>query len=182
MSGLDWLLALAVLLSVVLAASQGFLMEVISLAGVVVGYLLAAWEYPRVAAWYAPYVKAPWVADVAGFLTIFVAVLVLSGIVGRVARWGMHEAGLRWADRLLGAAFGLVRGILVAVVLVMALASFVPGSQWLARSSLGPYLLAVGRAAVWVAPSEVRHRFQDGLKGLRDLKSAPQQPVGGAAK
>ncbi len=81
MSGLDWLLVVVVLLSVALAAAQGFLFEVISLAGVAVGYLLAAWEYPRVAAWYAPYVKAPWVADIAGFLTIFVAVVLL------VAAW-----------------------------------------------------------------------------------------------
>lgn len=182
MSGLDWLIVLAVLLSVVLAAAQGFLMEVFSLAGVVIGYLLAAWEYPRVAAWYAPYVKAPWMADMAGFLTIFIAVTLLAGIAGRVARWSMQEAGLRWADRLLGAAFGLLRGILVAVVLVMALASFAPGTLWLSRSSLGPYLLAVGRAAVWVAPAEVRHRFQDGLKGLREQKNPPQPPTGGVVK
>ncbi len=182
MTGLDWLLTFAVLLSVVLAASQGFLMEVISLAGVVVGYLLAAWEYPVVAVWYAPYVKAPWVADIAGFLTIFVAVTLLAGVVGRVARWWTQEAGLRWADRVLGAAFGLVRGLVIAVVLVRALAAFAPGSSSLARSSLGPYLLAVGRAAVWVAPSDVRHRFQDGLKGLHDLQTAPQPPATGAAK
>jgi membrane protein required for colicin V production len=178
MTGLDWLIILAVLLSVVLAAAQGFLFEVFSLAGVIVGYLLAAWEYPRVAAWYAPYVKAPWMAEIAGFLTIFLAVILLAGIVGRVARWSAQEAGLRWADRLLGAAFGLLRGLLVATVLVMSLAAFAPGSSSLARSQFGPYLLTVGRAAAWVAPAEVRHRFQEGLKGLRDFKPGQEPPAG----
>jgi len=180
MNGLDWLMAAVIVLSVALAAAQGFLFEVFSLAGVVVGYLLAAWEYPRVAAWFAPLVKAQWIADIAGFLTIFIAVILLAGIAGRLARWSAHEAGLRWFDRVLGGAFGLVRGVLVVVVLAMALASFAPGSSWLAGSSFGPYLLAVGRAAVWVAPGEVRQRFRDGLKVLHGVKDAPQAPAQGA--
>ncbi len=176
MSALDWVIILVVLLSAALAAAQGFLFEVFSLAGVVIGYLLAVWEYQRVAAWFAPYVKQPWVAEIAGFLVIFVAVILLAGIAGRLARWSAREAGLRWFDRVLGGAFGLVRGVLVAAVLTMALASFAPGSQWLARSSIGPYVLVVGRAAIWVAPSEVRQRFRQGLKGLHD-GNAPQPPA-----
>lgn len=177
MSGLDWLIIAVVLLSVALAAAQGFLFEAFSLAGVVLGYLLAAWEYQRVAAWFAPYVKQPWVAEIAGFLVIFIAVVLLAGIAGRLARWSAKEAGLRWFDRVLGGAFGLVRGVLVAAVLAMALASFAPGSQWLARSQIGPYVLVVGRAAIWVAPSEVRQRFREGLKGLRDFKDTQQPPA-----
>ncbi len=178
MTGLDWIIVAVVLLSVVLAASQGFLFEVVSLTGVVVGYLVAAWEYPRVAAWLAPYVRARWVAEIAAFLTIFVVIAVLAGIAARLARWSMRESALRWFDRVLGAAFGLVRGALVAVVLVMALAAFAPGSKWLADSSFGPYLLAVGRAAVWVAPAEVRQRFAEGLKLMRDSRDAQQRAPG----
>ena len=69
----------------------------------IVGYLLAAWEYPRVAAWYAPYVNSQWAADIAGFFTIFVVVVLLAGVLGRIARWAVHGVGLRWFDRLLGA-------------------------------------------------------------------------------
>ncbi len=181
MGGLDWIMVAVVLLSVALAASQGFLFEVVSLTGVVVGYLVAVWEYPRVAACYAPYVKQPWVADIAGFLTIFVAIAVLAGIAARIARWSMRESALRWFDRVLGAAFGLVRGALVAVVLVMALAAFAPGSKWLAESTSAPYLLAVGRAAVWVAPSEVRQRFREGLRLMRDTRNA-QERIPGAQR
>ncbi len=179
MMGLDWIIVAVVLFSVLLAAAQGFLFELFSLAGVVVGYLLAAWEYPRVADWYLPYVKAAWVADIAGFLTIFIGVVLLAGAAGRLARWSVQEAGLRWADRLLGGAFGLVRGWLLAVVLVMALAAFAPGSSWLAESEFSPYLLAVGRAAIWVAPSDVRQKFRSGLRAMQDLKQGKRVPVPG---
>jgi len=186
MSGLDWLIVGVVLLSILLAAAQGFFYELFSLAGVVVGYLLAAWGYARVALWFAPLVKSAWVADIAGFLTIFVAIVVVAGIIGRLARWFFKEAGLSWVDRLLGAAFGLVRGVLVVAVLLLALTSFVPGTQFLARSQIAPYALVVARAAIWVAPGQVRARFDDGLKmfrqmrvsDFRSLAEAPEKSAG----
>ncbi len=171
MSGADWIIVIAILLSVALAVAQGFLYEVFSLAGVVIGYLAAAWQYPRVAAWYAPYVKAAWVANAAGFLTIFLAIVLLAGIVGRLARASANAAGLRWFDRVLGGAFGLLRGLLVITVVLVALAAWAPGAQWLARSRMAPYFLVAGRAAVWLAPSEVRMQFGSGLKQMRDAQN-----------
>jgi len=170
MSGADWLILALVLLSVALAASQGFFLEIFSLAGVVLGYLLAAWNYESVAARYMPYVSSAWVGNIAAFLTIFLAVVLLAGIAGRLARWSLKEAGLRWFDRLLGAAFGLVRGVLLATVVAFALASFAPGSAFLARSAVAPYLLVVARAGAWVAPSQVRQQFRSGMQALHDLR------------
>jgi membrane protein required for colicin V production len=170
MTGIDWLIAGIVLLSVLLAASQGFFYELFSLAGVVIGYVAAAWGYHRVAPLFAPLVKTAWIADIAGFLTIFIAVVIVAGIAARLARWFFKEAGLRWFDRLLGAAFGLVRGVLFAAVFLLALTSFAPGSQWLAGSTVAPYVLVVARAAIWVAPGQVRARFDEGLKALREMR------------
>ncbi|HLK34166.1 MAG TPA: CvpA family protein, partial [Terriglobales bacterium] len=80
MTWVDWVIVLALALSVAFAAKEGFFYEVFSLAGVVVGYVLAAWEYTRVAAWLSPFTKTQWLAEVAGFLLIFVAVAMLAGI------------------------------------------------------------------------------------------------------
>ena len=166
MNGLDWLIAGILVLSVLHAAAQGFVFELFSLAGTVFGYLLAAWEYPVVARYLAPYVKSEVVASGAGFLLIFVAVVILAGIAGRIARWATTSVGLRWFDRLLGGAFGFLRGALVVVVLVMAMASFLPSSRALAGSSLAQYFLVAGRAAVYAGPGELKQKFRDGLKAL----------------
>jgi membrane protein required for colicin V production len=175
MNGLDWLIVAIMVLSVMLAAAQGFFFELFSLAGAIAGYVLAAWQYPMVAAFYSPYVKQPWVADAAGFLTIFFAVLLLGGFAGRLARWMFAEAGLRWFDRMLGAAFGLARGALVATVVVMAMAAFSPGAQMLRGSLLGPYFLVAGQAASWMAPQSLRQSFRDGVKALRGIQ--PSKPT-----
>src|SRR5271157_4317771 len=141
LSILDWVIVLIVLLSVLQAIAQGFFYEFFSLAGVIVGYLLAAWEYPRVAAWYAHHVNSQWAADIAGFFTIFFVVVVLAGIIGRIARWAVHGVGLRWFDRLLGAVFGFVRGAVMSTVIVLALAAFAPQWGWLQQSRVAPFLL-----------------------------------------
>ncbi len=170
MTAADWLIVAVLGFSVLVAAAQGFMYELFSLAGIVAGYLFAAWGYRQVAPWYGPYVKTPWVADLCGFLTIFIVIVLLAGSIGRIARFGMKEAGLRWFDRLLGAVFGLVRGVALVMVFVLAVASFSPGSAFLARSRTAPYLLVLARAAIWVAPSQVRQQFHAGMNAIANIR------------
>ncbi len=105
------------------------------------------------------------------FLIIFVGVMLLAGMAGRVARRTMKEAGLSFVDRILGAALGLLRGCLIVAIVLMSMAAFTPTSRWLQGSELAPYFLVAGRAAVWVAPLELRTRFYQGLDLLRGKKS-----------
>src|SRR5438477_252754 len=120
--GSDGVIVVAVVLSMGLAAKEGFFYEIFSLAGVIVGYLVAAWEYGRIAGWFSPYTRAEWVAEIGAFLLLFIAVAVLAGLVGRMSRWALKEVVLRWFDRLLGAAVGLMRGVFAVVVIVLAVA------------------------------------------------------------
>src|ERR1700687_997518 len=118
MSIADWFILAFLLISVVGAAFEGFFHEVFKLAGLVVGYLLAAWQYHRLAEWFAPHLKSPWLGEIAGFLIIFFAVLIVAGFAGRIARWAMKKAGLSAIDRFLGAVLGLLKGVLVVAIVL----------------------------------------------------------------
>jgi membrane protein required for colicin V production len=159
----DWLILLVLLVSVAQAASVGFLQEAFGIGGLVFGYILAAWQYHRLAARFAPDLKSPWLGEIAGFLLIFVGVMILAGIAGRIARWIAKEAGLSFFDRFLGGVLGLLRGCLVVAIVLVSMAAFTPTSRWLADSEMAPYFLVVGRAAIWLAPAELRARFYQGL-------------------
>ncbi len=167
MTAADWIILAVIVLSVIHAASAGFFHEAFGIAGLVCGYLLAAWQYHALAWRFAPYLNSPWFGDIAAFLIIFIAVMVLAGIIGRIARWAMKEAGLSFIDRLLGGTLGLLRGGLMVAIVLMSMAAFTPTSKWLEGSQIAPYFLVVGRAAIWVAPSELRGRFYQGLDLLR---------------
>jgi len=176
MSAGDWVIVAVLVMSTVLAISQGFFLEVFSLAGVVVGFLLASWDYSLVSS-HLSFISPPWVADITGFFIIFIAIVILAGTIGRIASWGMKQVGLRAIDRALGGAFGLLRGALVVTVIVMAMAAFAPQSPLLQRSSLAPYFLVAGRAASWLAPAEVRHRVRDGVELLHKAKTEEDAKV-----
>ncbi|MBV8475048.1 MAG: CvpA family protein [Acidobacteria bacterium] len=171
MSGADWIIVGAVFISALLAASQGFFYEVISLAGTVIGYLVASWQYHRVADCISPHVNARWVADFTGFVILFLAIVLLAGFVARLARWALREAGLSWFDRTLGALFGVLRGALIVSVILIVMTAFEPGSRLLANSELAPYFLIFGRAAIWLAPSDLRARFYAGLDLLHNART-----------
>ena len=47
-------------------------------------------------------------------------------------------------------------------VVLMSMAAFTPRRRWLEGSELAPYFLVVGRAAIWVAPSELRRTVLSG--------------------
>jgi len=177
MTAADWLIVVVVLLNVVSAAIQGFFAEALSMAGLVIGYVVAAWQYPGLAAWFSTFLKNDLLADIFAFLVIFFAILIVFSIAGRVARKLMKAAGLSGFDRFLGALLGLVKGGLVVAVVLMGMTAFTPTSSMLEKSELAPYFLVVGRAAIWVAPSALRARFYEGLDFLhrapKDLTGAP---------
>jgi membrane protein required for colicin V production len=168
----DWVILAFLAFSMARAAIEGFFREAFSLAGLAVGYLLAAWQYHRLADWFAPQLKSPWLGEIAGFLIIFFAVLLVFGFAGRIARWAMKKAGLSAIDRVLGAALGLLRGALVVAIVLTAMTAFAPAAKWLEGSQLAPYFLVGGRAAIWLAPAELRQRFYQGLDSLRRVHSA----------
>jgi membrane protein required for colicin V production len=173
----DWLIVFVLLVSVAQAASAGFFQEAFGLGGLVVGYLLAAWQYRRLADRFSPYLKSPWLGEIAGFLLIFIGVMLLAGVAGRIARWIAKEAGLSFFDRVLGGVLGLLRGCLVVAIVLVAMAAFTPTSRWLADSEMAPYFLVVGRAAIWLAPAQLRARFYQGIDLLHQGQSPPRSSV-----
>ena len=185
MSIADWIILGVLVFSVTRAAIEGFFHEAFKLAGLVVGYLLAAWQYHRLANWFEPHLKSPWLGEIAGFLIVFFAVLMVASFTGRIARWAMKKAGLSTLDRILGGVLGLVRGVLVVAIVLTAMAAFAPAAKWLVGSQLAPYFLVGGRAVIWLAPSELRHRFYQGLDYMRQGHSTTdktQPQTSGPAK
>jgi len=178
MTPADWIICALVLVNVVAAAMQGFFSEALTMAGLVIGYLAAAWQYRRLAEWFESFLKNPWLAEILGFLIIFFAIVLLFGVAARLARWLMKESGLSGLDRFLGAVLGLLKGGLMVAVILMGMTAFQPASKLLQNSQLAPYFLVVGRAAIWLAPSELRARF---FQGLDLLHQAPHNLSGSPA-
>lgn len=106
--------------SVLFALWRGAVREVLSLASWVIAFFAAKIFAPGLAGWFAPLSNYENVRLGAAWLAVFVVVLIVVSVVAIVVSGALRSIGLGFVDRLLGAAFGLARGLLVVTLLVLA--------------------------------------------------------------
>jgi len=164
---LDWVLAVIVFSSVVGATLKGFVRELISLAAVVAGLLVAALGYQRTAVWFDDLTHSHEVALGVAFLALFVGVLIIGTLVSFLARKLIQKVGLQWFDRFLGALFGLVRGVVISCVVLMTMLAFSIKSETVQKSALAPYVVVGARLIVQVMPGDLKSQFKDGFDKFR---------------
>jgi membrane protein required for colicin V production len=159
----DWFIVVVIVLSAIMAASQGLVLEVVSLAALVLGLWLAFWNYGLLAAPLSHAIHSAGVADVVAFLLIALGVMLVVGLIGRAMSKVAHTAGLGGLDSLLGAVFGAVRGCFLVVVAIISIAAFMPRKTWLNGSKLAPYFLSAANDFSAGAPAELQHKIREGV-------------------
>ena len=164
---LDWILAAIVVLSVVGAIRRGFVQELISIAAVVLGLVVAALGYTRAALWFDDLTKSHQISLGLGFLVLFLGVLVVGALVSLLARRLIKTAGLEWFDRFLGGIFGLVRGVLVDCILLLALMAFAIKPAAVSQSALAPFVTAGTRVVALAMPATLKAQFRSGFDKFR---------------
>ncbi len=175
MNWLDIVLLLLILLSTVASFRKGFSREVIGLAAAFVALLCGLWFYGSAGAFLLPYVSSPAVAHFAGFVIVFIGILILGGILSMIVSRFVRTVGLSGFDRMLGGVFGLVRGVLIAVALIMAIVAFAPEVRGdgpptaVVNSRLAPYVIDASRLFAQIAPHELKDGFR---RRYEQVKSA----------
>lgn len=137
MPALDWIFAAVLLLSMLLGAWRGLVFEVLSLLSWVAAFVLAQVFALDV----ANYLPVAGGSDVmryaAGFVVVFLAVVILGSLVAVVVKKLTLAVGLRPLDRALGAVFGSVRGVLLLLLatVVVSLTPMKSSQAW--QASVG---------------------------------------------
>jgi membrane protein required for colicin V production len=139
MNWIDYSVLLVILLSAIISLIRGFVKEAISLA-----------------IWFSAFfVASQFHADLAPYLTefddmmirngvaiglLFVATLILGGLVNYLISQLVEFTGLSGTDRALGLVFGALRGVLIVSAILFFLDTFtaLSGSTWWQTSLLIP--------------------------------------------
>ena len=163
---LDWLIVALLVYSVAISWFKGFVREALGLITVVAAMLFAAWFYRGIGGLFKDVARTENIALFLGFSSIFLVTL-LAGfvIIWMIARF-MKFAKLQWADRLLGAAFGFIRGWLIGGVILLALTAFEIQTERLKNSELVPYFLPGSRVIAILTPYEIKAKFLVGYRAL----------------
>jgi membrane protein required for colicin V production len=168
---LDLLLVLVIVSSVTTGFLGGFARVGVGFCAAVAGVLFGFWFYGIPGAWLNTYLHSDTASNLLGFLVVFFGFIVLGSIVGMLLAKFFRWTGLSWLDRLLGAAFGVVRGGLVAIAFVSVLVAFAPRPLpgWIVDSRLLPYVAGASGVAAALAPKAVTEAFHDTLTEIRRL-------------
>ncbi len=149
----DLIIALVILVSVVIGGFRGFVKEAISILTLVVAIWAALRFAPLGGSLIDNWVSSNGVQVWVGRLIVFLAVLLVGGILG----WGISKivqsSALSVSDRVFGMVFGFARGVVVVGLLVMTgqYAGF-QYDEWWGSSRLIPYGQQVADVIKKVAP------------------------------
>jgi membrane protein required for colicin V production len=167
MNWLDYVLLAIIAVTAVVGVFRGFARQAIGLAAVVAGLVLAVVYYDQTASVFETFVKNRLLSNFLGFVLVFVVVLIAGGILGYLVTKAM-KGPLAFANRLFGGVFGFLKAVLICGILVFALVSFEIAKPALRTSVLAPACLGVTRAVINMVPRDLRTRFNDSYKRIRE--------------
>ncbi|MSV27465.1 MAG: CvpA family protein [Bryobacterales bacterium] len=175
MNWLDYCLIFIMLANLISSVAKGFSREVISLVATVAGLLCALWFYGSAGAFLIPYVSSKGVANFCGFLIVFFGIILLGAVTGKLLAKLLKWTGLSLVDRLLGGAFGLLKGTAIGVAMILVISAFMPAREpgkppaAVAESRIAPYVMGVAHAVSRIAPYELREGFHRTYEQLQNI-------------
>lgn len=147
------------LISVGLAVWRGMVREIFSLASWLGAFWISKEFAGTVSGWLPASVSNPGLRLVIGFISLMLLSLLVFSLLTLLMVHLVKIAGLKTSDRTLGAFFGLVRGVVIVVILVLLGGmTSVPRQPFWREALLSGPLEAV---ALWVRPwfpAEVERR------------------------
>jgi membrane protein required for colicin V production len=178
MTWVDWAIVLVLAVSVVGGFSQGILRSICSLAGLVLGLGIAAWNYDRAAAFLLPMVHVEAVANAIGFILIALLVMLVANLIGSLLSKAVHRLGLGCLDRLAGGVFGFLQGALLITISILVIVAFFPQAHWLADARLPKFFFGFLHLGARVSPAELAERLRDGLQIMEQHAPEWMHPQG----
>ncbi|HEX8961366.1 MAG TPA: CvpA family protein [Rhodocyclaceae bacterium] len=163
MTAFDFALLAVVGASMLLGLWRGVVSEVLALAAWVAAFFAAKHFGAEAGRLLARWIADPAMSMAAGFAAVFLAVLLVFALGRFVVSLMLRAVGLGLVDRLLGAVFGVARGLAIGFVAVLVGGmTGLPKEAWWRDAVFAPPLeTAVIAAKPWLPPDvakRIRYR------------------------
>ena len=162
MNWLDIVIIVLIAIPTLIGLRTGIIKAALSLAGVIVGVILAGRFYAALAG-RLTFIPQENVAGIFAFAIILVAVMIIAGVLASVLKWVASAVMLGWVNRLGGAVFGFLLGAVFCAALLAIWVKFLGLVGPVADSGLATILLDRFPAVLALLPEEfnsIRSFFQ----------------------
>lgn len=169
MNPFDMLAAVILGYCIIRGIFRGLIREAASIIGMVAGFYLSYSNYKSLSPILARWMPNFAYLDIASFIILFCAVLMIVTGLGILIRLILKFALLGMFDRILGALFGALKGALIVSLLFMLLISFLPpgGVAMVSKSRFSPYVNAVSKGIALVIPETMKNSFTNNINELK---------------
>jgi membrane protein required for colicin V production len=158
MNWLDAAIVIALAGFTVAAFRAGVIREVVTLAAVVLGVLVAGHYYNRLAEDVLLFIKNDKAAKVIAFLSLFASLALAGHLAAFVMKQAVSMLLLGWLDHLAGGVFGLVKGLVLVELFLIFFATYpyLGLDKTIHGSSLAPLFLDSAPVLLKLLPGEFR--------------------------
>ncbi len=156
---LDVFFFVIILGSIILGIIKGFIRELFSLAFFIIAVILSFLFYADLGDVFVKHIKNRDVANFAAFAAIFVVVLIVGSLVTYSLKKLFVIGPLKSIDRILGGAFGLVRGILICGIFIFGLIVFPIHDKLVKESQVCPYIMKTVDVFLNLLPENFREKI-----------------------
>lgn len=164
MSSTDWILLALLAASMLLGAWRGLVYEVLSVLGWIASFVLAQWFAPDVADMLPMQKSDQTLRYAAAFVVVFIASVFAAGLISALMKKIISAVGLRPVDRILGAFFGVFRGLILLLALsVVVHMTALQESEWWLASKGGPMLMTLLKGLKPMLPEKFGAYLPDGM-------------------
>lgn len=169
MNWADFAIIAILVLSGLLSLRRGFVKEALSLVVWLVAFFVAMTYREPMSLLLADVISTPSLRILAAFAALFIATLIVGGLINHLISQLVVITGLSGTDRFIGFLFGVLRGVVVVLAIVLMLPGFVPIDQdsWWQSSVLIPQFLQLEAAAMEIvdAITSMFGQWQMGQQG-----------------
>jgi len=170
MNPLDITFCIVIAFCLIRGAFRGIVKEASAIIGVFGGFFAAYNYYPLLADQLSRFIDSAAWLNIISFLVIFGAVFAAVSALGILVKYLLKVVFLGWVDRLCGAGFGLVKGVLISAVVLMVFATFLDkGAPLIRQSKTAPYITIVSEALSGFASKDLRQEFTSKIEDARKI-------------
>lgn len=155
----DYVVLVIIGLSIVLSMMRGFFREALAILGWIAAFIVAKTYANEILPMMPDNIPNESLRILAAFLVLFLATLLVTSLLAIALSAIFNKIGLGWLNRLLGALFGLVRGILIVciVVFLAGLTDVPQDTRWRNAMFSAPVEALVISMLPWVPNSIAKH-------------------------
>jgi membrane protein required for colicin V production len=152
----DYVILGIVALSILVGAIRGFIKEVFALAVWIAAFIFAFQYSGVLATQLETYIELPSGRTALAFTGLFIAVLLVGGLLTYLVGQLVEKTGLSGTDRLFGGVFGGLRGVIIVLFLILLTGlTPIPQDPWWQQSRLIQSLLPLAEWSAQFLPETI---------------------------